>query len=270
MAYLNVDGDRRIYYEHHAGDGRAVVLIHGWGASTRFWDTTLPVLLAAGHEVVTLDLRATGRSDRDFAEVTIDRAADDVVALVEATGLDRPVLNGWSTGGSIAAEVAVRSRDRVAGLVLTNGATPRFTQAEGWPHGGTVEETAGLVAGIRADRAAGLRGIANAVCAPDAAVSADLVEWMWHEFMNVGVRHDDLLLSLAEADHREAFAGLSVPALVFGGRHDVFVPFDAAKAAAELLENATFVGCEKSGHAPFYEEPELYRRELLAFLRRVS
>lgn len=270
MAYLNVDGDRRIYYEHHAGRGRAIVLIHGWGASTRFWDTVLPPLLDASHEVVLLDVRAAGRSDKDFAEVSVDTTASDVVALIEHTGLDRPVVNGWSAGGAIAAEVVVRLGDRAAGLVLTCGATPRFSPAEGWPHGGTLEETAGLVAGIRADRAAGLHGIAKAVCAPDAAVSEDLVEWMWHEFMNVGVRGDDLLLSIAEADVREGLGALAVPALVYGGRHDVFVAYDAAKATAELIPDARFVGCETSGHAPFYEQPELYRDELLAFLRKVS
>ncbi|WP_026909991.1 alpha/beta fold hydrolase [Patulibacter minatonensis] len=270
MAYLNVDGDRRIYYEHHAGDGRAIVLIHGWGASTRFWDTTLPSLLEAGHEVVLLDVRAAGQSDNDFAEVSVDTTASDVIALIEHTGLDKPVVNGWSAGGAIAAEVVIRLGDRASGLVLTCGATPRYSQAEGWPHGGTAEEVAGLVAGIRQDRAAGLRGIANAVCAPDAAVSPDLVEWMWHEFMKIGVKGDDLLVSIAEADVREGLGALGVPALLYGGRHDAFVAYDAAKAAADLIPDARFVGCEKSGHAPFYEEPELYREELLAFLQKVS
>lgn len=69
--YLATEQDRSIYFEHHAGEGRPVVLVHGWGACTRCWDTTAPALSAAGHEVVSLDLRACGRSDKDFDDVSI-------------------------------------------------------------------------------------------------------------------------------------------------------------------------------------------------------
>ncbi|MDO9410837.1 alpha/beta fold hydrolase [Patulibacter sp.] len=268
MAYLNVDGDRRIYYEHYAGDARAIVLIHGWGASTRCWDTTLPALLAAGHEVVALDVRAAGKSDNDFADVTIDATASDVIALIEATGLDRPVINGWSAGGGIAGEVAIRLGDRSSGLVLTCGASPRYTQGPDWPHGGTLADIEGTVAGIRADRAAGFRGVAGAVCAADSDVSPDAVDWMWHQFMELGVRGDDLLLSLAEIDQRDGLRALPVPALIFGGRQDLFVPFDATKATADLIPDARFVETP-GGHAPFLEVPDLYRDELLAFLAKV-
>lgn len=269
MAYLSVDGDRSIYYEHHAGDRRAIVLIHGWGASTRCWDGVLPALLAAGHEVVALDVRAAGKSDNDFSEITVDATASDVVALIEKTGLDRPVVNGWSAGGGIAGEVAIRLGDRCAGLVLTCGAAPRYTQGDGWPHGGTRADIEGTVAGIRADRAAGFRGVAGAVCAPESGVSADAVDWMWHQFMELGVRGDDLLLSLAEIDQRAGFEALTVPALLFGGEKDLFVPHGAAKAAAELIPDAKFVSFP-GGHAPFLEAPDLYRDELLAFLQKVA
>ena len=107
MSYLAVENDRRIYFEHHRGDARPIVLIHGWGANTRCWDTTAPALKAEGHEVVLVDLRACGRSDKDFEDVSIAALADDVVKVVEHLGLESPVINGWSLGGAVATHVRV-------------------------------------------------------------------------------------------------------------------------------------------------------------------
>lgn len=270
MAYLNVDGDRRVYYEHYTGTARPIVLIHGWGATCRAWETVLPPLFAAGHEVVTLDVRAAGKSDMDFDEVTIDATANDVLAIIEATGLDRPVINGWSAGGGIAAEVAIRLGSRSGGLVLTCGASPRYTQAPDWPYGGTAADIEGTVAAIRANRADGFFGVASAVCSPESNVSSQVVQGMWLQFLESGVRHDDLLIDLAKIDQRDGLRNLPVPALVFAGGKDLFVSPEAAKAAADLIPDATFVSCETSGHAPFIEQPELYRDELLGFLKRVG
>ena len=137
MAMLNVDGDKAIYYEHHAGSGRPVVLVHGWGMSCRVWDTVLPALLDAGHRVVSLDHRACGSSDKDFEDTSIAAIAADVVALVDHLSLDHPVINGWSLGGAVVAEVAGKLGDHLGGLVLTCGATPRYVQDVDYPHGGT-------------------------------------------------------------------------------------------------------------------------------------
>lgn len=107
MAYLELDGGGSIYYEHHRGSsGPPVLLIHGWGASSRCWDAVLAALLVRSHEVVTYDQRCCGRSDKDFGDVSIATQAGDVVKLVAATGLVKPVLNGWSFGGPIAVQAA--------------------------------------------------------------------------------------------------------------------------------------------------------------------
>ena len=55
MARLEVDGNKSIYYEDLGGDGRAMVLIHGWGMDNRCWDGVILPLQAAGHRVITMD-----------------------------------------------------------------------------------------------------------------------------------------------------------------------------------------------------------------------
>lgn len=264
MNHLATEQDRKIYYEHHAGDGRPVVLVHGWGANTRCWDTTLPALLAAGHEVVSLDLRACGRSDKDFADVSIDAMAGDVVQLVDHLGLVEPVINGWSLGGGVATAAVAKLGDRAGGLVLTGGASPRYTVADGWDHGGTVEGVAEVLDAAAANRADTFRGVAAAVCAQPP--SGDTLDWIWGMFMEMGPRGDESLRDLSHMDLRAELAAIEVPVLSLHGTEDGFVPFSGAQAAVELIKNATLVEFPGVGHAPFLEDRELYLAELTKFL----
>ena len=126
MAYLDVEGSRRIYFEQHPGPGRPVVLVHGWSATARCWDTVTPALRARGHQVVLLDLRACGRSDKDFEDVSIAALGSDVARLCEHLELRDPVINGWSLGGAVAVDAVFRLGRGASGLVLT-AAPPRAT-----------------------------------------------------------------------------------------------------------------------------------------------
>ncbi len=266
MAYLDVEGTRRIYFEHHPGPGRPVVLVHGWGVTARCWDTVAPALRAAGHEVVLVDLRCCGRSDKDFADVSISALGADVARLCEELGLDRPVVNGWSLGGAVALDAVARLGSAAGGLVLTGGATPRYTSAPDWPHGGTSDDVEGVLSAAATDRASTFRGVASAVCA--VPVSSDVVDWMWAMFMEMGPRGDDSIRDLAGIDQRPLLGGIDVPVLLLHGRHDAFVSFDGAVAAVSLYPDARLVEFPDSGHAPFLEEPERYLAELTGFLKR--
>jgi len=266
VGYLEVEGTRRIYFEHHLGERRPVVLVHGWGASARAWDTVAPHLRSAGHEVVLVDLRCCGRSDNDFGDVSITSMGSDVATLCERLALDRPVIDGWSLGGAVAVDAAARLGASAGGLVLTGGATPRYTAAPDWPHGGTADDVEAVLAGAAADRATTLKGVAQAVCA--VPVGQDVVDWMWGMFLEMGPRGDDALRDLAALDQRKLVATLEMPVLLLQGRQDGFVAYSGVEAAAELYPDARLVEFEASGHAPFLEERDKYLSELLAFVDR--
>ena len=125
MPYLITDDQRQIYFEHHLGQGAQrrlpVLLLHGWGMSTRVWDTTVPALLAAGHSVVAFDQRGCGQSDKDFRENTIAASARDAVALLKHLGIGKVVVNGWSLGGAVAVDAAGLLGANCAAVVLTAG-----------------------------------------------------------------------------------------------------------------------------------------------------
>ena len=92
MARLAVDGTKSIYFEDLGGAGRALIMVHGWGMDNRCWDGVILPLLAAGHRVITMDHRGCGRSDHDFADVSIAANAADIAQLVDHLGLNEVAM----------------------------------------------------------------------------------------------------------------------------------------------------------------------------------
>lgn len=267
MAYLETGGGR-IYYEHHAGTRMPVLLLHAWAMNTRVWDSTLSALLAAGHEVIAFDQRGCGRSDKDFSDFSIAASAGDAVALVEKLGLDRVVVNGWSLGGAVATETAHRLGARCKGLILTCGASPRYTQAEGFPHGGTPADVEATVAAIRPDRATFFHGIARAVCARP--VGEPVLDWMWSIFMQASPGADRSLAELGTIDQRAILSALEVPVLSIAGSEDVFTPPGIGEFAASSTRRGRLVRFEGCGHGPMFEDYDRYCSEVLGFLSEVE
>ncbi len=267
MAYLDVEGSKRIYYEHFAGVEPAIVLIHGWAVDSRCWDGVLPALLETGRSVITLDARCCGRSDRDFIDVSIGAIAADVVQVADKLSLRRMVLNGWSLGGAVAVEAAVALGDRVAGLVLTGAATPRYTHAEDFPHGSAEADVHATVAAIRGDRVGTFEGVARAVFAHDPGAAQ--LSFVTRMFLDSSPRAYTTLLDLATVDQRELLAEIDAPTLLMHGDVDAFVPLDIARAATALLPDARLSVYPNCGHAPFIEHQSRYGDELVAFLARL-
>ena len=268
MAYLAVEGDRRIYYERYSGARRPVVLVHGWGMSARVWDLTLPALLDAGHQVVSLDHRACGSSDKDFDDTSIDAVGSDVVRLVEELGLDGVVLNGWSLGGAVVVDAAAKLGNRLGGLVLTGGATPRYLQGDGFPHGGTPDVFSQTLTALRDTRPEFLYALSQGVC--HAEVGQATINWMWSIFMQTSANADATLAGLGDLDQRDILAKITVPTLLCHGAHDAIVSHDIGAAAADLLPEGRLVTFDNSGHAPFLEETARYRDELIGFIRSLG
>src|SRR5713101_2157019 len=99
MPYISIgqenSGSIDLYYEDH-GQGRPVVLIHGYPLSSRAWDKQVPVLLEAGHRVITYDRRGFGASSQPTSGYDYDTFAADLNALLDHLRLDEVTLVGFS------------------------------------------------------------------------------------------------------------------------------------------------------------------------------
>src|ERR1700753_73459 len=109
-AYAEVNG-LNLYYETH-GAGSPLVLLHGGLGSGEMCEVILPIL-SARHLVITPALQGHGRTADIDRPLDVTLMADDIAALIEHLGLDRPDVMGFSLGGGVALQTAVRHPDLV-------------------------------------------------------------------------------------------------------------------------------------------------------------
>ena len=100
------------------GSGPPLVLITGYAATLYVWDPGLLMRLAERRRVIVFDNRGVLTTDRGRGRLTIKRMADDAAGLVRALGYRRADVLGWSMGGYVAQELALRHPNRVRRLVL--------------------------------------------------------------------------------------------------------------------------------------------------------
>jgi len=244
------------------------MLIHGWGTSSRVWDTTLASLQSADYAVLAFDQRGCGKSDKDFTQNSIGLGAEDAIAILKHLGIKRAVLNGWSLGGAIAVETASRLGRDCAGVVLTAAASPRYVQAPDYPFGGAPGSASATVGVMREDRANFFDALTKAVCATPQSTAMNT--WMWSLFMQTSPVADDSLAELDVLDQRAILGGIEAPVLGFVGAKDAVVAPDVCRSIAKYVKRCQLVEFENCGHAPFIEEGSKYRAALLEFLKGLN
>ena len=113
--YADVNG-LHLYYETH-GTGRPLILLHGGLASGEMFGPVIPAL-AKGHQVIVPDLQGHGRTADIDRPIDVRLMADDIAALIDQFGLDKPDIVGYSLGGGVAFFTAVKYPDKVSKLVM--------------------------------------------------------------------------------------------------------------------------------------------------------
>jgi pimeloyl-ACP methyl ester carboxylesterase len=201
--YAEVNGIN-LYYETH-GSGRPLVLLHGGLGSGEMFGPVLP-LLAERHQVVVADLQGHGRTADIDRPIDMRFMADDIAALIDHLELDKPDVVGYSLGGGVALQLAVKYPDKLRRLVL-------------------------VAANIRRD------AIPPEMLAQQRQVSAAAAEFMkdtpmYQLYQRVAPRPEDfpkLLSKIGESmskdfDFSEEVRGLKVPTLIVAADADMAPP----------------------------------------------
>jgi pimeloyl-ACP methyl ester carboxylesterase len=115
--YAEVNGVN-LYYETH-GAGRPMILLHGGLGSGEMFGPILPTL-ADHHQVIAVDLQGHGRTADIDRPLDIRLMADDVAALIDHLGLRKPDVVGYSLGGGVALQVAIKYPEKVGRLVTAS------------------------------------------------------------------------------------------------------------------------------------------------------
>ncbi len=243
------------------GQGRPVVLVHGFGSSAYTWRHLIPLLATRTH-VAALDLPGYGASELPD-EPHLDLLAEAVTGVLERIG-QPACLVGSSLGGALAALVASQKPDLVERLVLIDSAGYRLQPAE---RPLPVRLAGGRFVALLSRLP--LRRIATGwtlrrVFADPGLVTAGMVDEYAAPFFRPGAvdAQRRLLGSETPDDVPRLLHSIRCPVLVVWGREDPWIPVeDAARFAADLAD-ARVVVLDRCGHLPHEERPE----ELLAAL----
>lgn len=252
-----------------AGDPGApsILLIHGWAQQFACWAPVIDRLADRFH-LVAFDLRGHGASGKpEDAAAYADTAlwSDDVQAVIDAAGLTRPVLTGWSYGARvIAAHLATAGCAHLAGVVLAGGILAIGAAREDWMVGASSP-------GLDRDLYTGdvPRRLAATARFVAACTAQPLDRRAYAELVGANMlcpAHVRRALFGADVDMRPAFAAMTCPGLVIHGLADTVVTPETGRAAAALMPRGRFTGYAGVGHAPFLEAPDRFAADLADFV----
>lgn len=259
--------DHRVYFEE-AGQGRPILCLHTAGADTRQWRHLMCDSEVIGsNRLIAFDMPWHGKSlppegfETQEYLLTTETYIETVLAMVEALGLDRPVLAGCSMGGRIALQLAALHPDRFSGFIAIEASDfqPAWYDID-WFH--------------RPDAHGGEMGAAlvSANISPHAPEAERWnTQWM---FMQSGpgvfrgdlsfyTRDDSLIGRLGRIDTA------ATPVHLMVGAYDLTCTPEDAKRTADAIPGATLSVMEELGHFPMSEHPEGFRPFFLDALARM-
>ncbi len=252
-----------------AGEGVAdLLMIPGWVTHLALdWQEPRWIRwferMTAFARVVRFDKRGTGMSDRPPGIPTADERMADALAVMNAAGLERPHVLGWSEGGPLGVMVATAYPERVQSLILY-GTQARFSRRNDYPFG--EEESEHEYAEIERDW--GSERLAREFV-PDADPAAITRLAAYYQAGASPSAAVALARANAEMDVRGLLASIRVPTLVLNREHDAVAPGETGKYLAERIPGSRFIELPGSAHAPWLGDVERFCTEVEHFVTGV-
>jgi 3-oxoadipate enol-lactonase len=259
-------GALRIAYELRGTMHRRawLVLIQGMGFDRSGWGPVLQKL-SRRFRLVLVDNRGIGRSDRPSGSFTVADMAGDVVAVLDAAGIDQAHVLGASLGGMVAQELAITNPERVDGLVLAC-TTP------GWPSGYPMPAASiRLIAATHGMPAEGaLRPHTENALSPRTVQGRPelvdrLVELQRSRLPDADALSAQTAAGARYAGHRRQ-ARIRARTLIMHGGDDTVVDPRNAKLLADRIPAARLVTFPELGHLLFWEDPDGFADAAASFL----
>lgn len=259
-----------IWYEvRGAGTGTPLMMVNGGPgfdhiylhvAQTQVWDK-----VGRGRPVIFYDQRGTGRSHKLAAgeSCTLDDQVADLEALRAHLGYEKVDLFGHSWGGFLSMAYATRHPDRVRRLVICDSAAPKFTDTLFLFDQIFPDVTEKQKALKESDPDYIRLYLSMIFLSPEKRT-----EFLSHagEMSYTLGTNQKVFADIEKTDLGPDIAKITAPALVLTGRFDINVAPLTAWKIAKAIPGAKFQIFERSGHLPFFEEPEAFLAALTKFL----
>ncbi len=248
------------------GQGRDLVLLHGWGMHGGVWH---PVKenLAARFRLHIVDLPGFGESTT-IAPYTLPHLVEVIAAQVP----EKIALCGWSLGGQIALQWALQRPQHIVKMVLVS-TTPRFIREPAWDHGIALDVFRQFADGVTADYVPAITRFLS-LQAQGGEDARDTIRELKRHFFQRPAPMPQVLQAgldiLLNTDLRAEVGRINTPSCVMHGGRDRIAPMAAGEWLAQGLGKAELHGCENAAHAPFLSHPTWFVERLTEFLGRAK
>ena len=276
MPYVNVgrenSGSIELYYEDH-GEGKPVVLIHGYPLSGTSWEKQVPALLQAGRRVITYDRRGFGRSSQPTTGYDYDTFAEDLKQLVTTLELRDFALVGFSMGGGeVARYLGAYGSERVSKAVFISSVPPFLLKTADNPEGVEASVFEGIEKAINTDRYAFFteffKNFFNTDVLLGKRVSEQAVQSSWNVAAGASATATLACVPTWHTDFRKDLQRVDVPTLVIHGDADRILPIDASGLrTADLVKGANLVVVKDGPHCITWTHADVVTPALLEFLK---
>jgi pimeloyl-ACP methyl ester carboxylesterase len=272
MPHITTQDCTRLYVKDW-GEGRPVVMTHGWPLSSDSFDDLSQAVADAGMRAISYDRRGFGRSDQPSTGYDYNTLADDLATVMEQTGAKDATLLGFSMGGGEVARYMSRYQARhVKQAVLVSSVLPYMLKTDDNLEGVDESVFDDMTAAMKEDRAKFWPGFFKdffGVGLMSHPVSSEMIDWACAVSMQAGLRPT---LACAKAftttDFRSDLQSFKVPTLIIHGTEDKTVPIDASgRRAVKGIAHAQFIEYDGAPHGLFASHKDRLIADVLTFCR---
>jgi non-heme chloroperoxidase len=230
----------RLHVQDSGGQGRPIILIHGWPLSGASWKAQIPALTAAGFRVIAYDRRGFGQSDKPPDGFDYDTLADDLAGLIEDKALKNASLVGFSMGGGeVARYIGNYGEQNLHSVVFAAAVPPCLMKSDDNPHGPlTPEKATELETALRVDRNAFFDSFTKDFFSANGKLmvsEADRQEALALCRQSDPAAALGCMKAWATTDFRADLPRVTVPTLVLHGDADATVPFEGSGARTHAM-----------------------------------
>ena len=261
-----------IYFEDR-GQGRPVVLVHGWPLSHRMWESQVNALVEAGYRCIAYDRRGFGQSGRPEGGYDYDTFASDLRDLVNTLDLHDAVLAGFSMGGGeVARYLGGYGSARIAKAMLIGAVPPFLLKTADNPEGVDGAVFDGMLHAVKDDRVAFFGEFfkqffnwtpGSGHPSDDAVAYAKSIAWIASP-----VATQQCILAFGKTDFRADLENVDIPTLIIHGDQDRIVPFEVSgKRSAALIAGSRVELIPGAPHGLTATHGARLTELMLAFLR---
>lgn len=262
-------GGRSIAYQRFGRGTFDLLIVPGWASNLdAVWDFPPlgPLFTRLGEiaRCTVFDKRGTGLSDRDLDFGSLETRADDIRAVMDATGLERATLFAYSESAALALVFAAAHPERVDGLVLYS-AYACLIEEPGHYGGFEPEVVDAFLERIRSDWGAGTVSRVSFQGAPDTSAVRDLLA-RWERSVCTPTMAAHIIRANANIDIRPLLPTVRARALVLHSTGDPIAPPALGRFVAGQLPNATYVERDAAYHLPWEGSEAWFVDEVARFL----